>query len=262
MKYLLTCIVLLSSIQYANADMTLQFKELKSQSLTTYSIKQGQLKFIQSGEQRINLFDHKKQAFISFDPESGKKSMINQAVLDKRISQLNQRRLKKLARVENDINKKGRNFTPAEQEVADSLINLLKYPEMYGEHVLLNVKKTSTSKQINNIDCRVYQLYRAKKHLKDVCIASRKDIKMSHKDYQTLRDFYAFDYNMQTRLMLAMGNSRFSLIDYDKEKIPGIIIEDIDYKNKAITQHLILQSNSAQNLKKALFSLPVTTSKN
>jgi len=53
---------------------------------------------------------------------------------------------------------------------------------------------------------------------------------------------------MQTQLMLAMGKTRFNLIDYAKHNISGLMIESIDYKGTKITQHLILNSTNTRKL--------------
>ena len=63
---------------------------------------------------------------------------------------------------------------------------------------------------------------------------------LSPQEYQTLRSFYAFDYKVLTQIMLAMGKSDFSVIDYEQQKIPGVVIETISYENATITQHLQL----------------------
>jgi len=259
MKNLISCIVLLSWAQYAYGDMTLEFKEIISKGFITYSIKNEHLKFTQSEQSRINLFNQKNQQFISFDPQSGKSALFDEKILELRVNQLNEKRLEKLAKVESNLKKKLQTMSPDEQEVGESLVNLLKYPEMYGEHTHLNVKKLDTLKQIQNIPCQVYQLYRAKKRIKDFCMAEAKDLKMPARDYQTYRGFYAFNYDMQTRLMIAMGNTRFNLVNYKQQKIPGIAIESINYRGSKVTQHLILNQVNTHTLAKTEFTLPQST---
>lgn len=261
MKLILASIVLLSSVQYAHADMTIEYNDVLNKELIIYSIKAKQLKFTQSGQNRINLFNQQKQEFISLDPESGQMSMINEAVLEQRVSQLNQQRLKKLALVERDLSEKLKTMTDDEQKVGESLVNLLKYPEMYGEQTHLILKKTKTSKQVNNINCQVYRLYRVNQRIKDVCIADKKALKISTPDYLTLRNFLDFNYTMQTRIMIAMGNTRFSLIDYKKQNLSGIAIESIEYKDDKIFQHQILNSINTETLSSDDFTLPVSVAK-
>jgi len=261
MKLILASIVLLSSVQYAYADMTIEYNDVLNKELIIYSIKAKQLKFIQSGQNRINLFNQQKQEFISLDPASGQMSMINEAVLEQRVSQLNQQRLKKLALIEHDLAEKLKTMTDDEKKVGESLINLLKYPEMYGEHTHLILKKTKTSKKINNINCQVYRLYRVNQRIKDVCIADKKALNVSTQDYLTLRSFLDFNYTMQTRIMLARGNTRFSLINYKKQNLSGIAIESIEYKDNEIIQHQILNSINTKTLPPGDFTLPVSVSK-
>ncbi len=256
MKIILTCIVLLSSIQYAYADITLEFKEVVSKDLLTYYIKDEQLKFIQSEENRFNLFNQQQQQFISIDLKTAQSAMINENVLNQRISQLNQQRLKKLAQVEHNLNKKLKTMSSTAREVGESLVNVLKYPEVYGEHTQLIVKKSEKSRKILDIPCQVFQLYRAKQLLRDFCVADASSLKILPEDYQTLRSYYAFNYNTQSRLMLAMGKTRFSLIDYEQQKITGVIIESIDYQGAKVTEHLILNSINIDKLPDSGFKLP------
>ncbi|VAW59696.1 hypothetical protein MNBD_GAMMA08-2622 [hydrothermal vent metagenome] len=256
MKFWLAPIVLLSAAQFAHADVTLTFKEIIHSGLVTYSIKNQQIKLIQSNEKRANLFDEKKQQFVSFEPESGKQSIINKDILDKRVAQLNQQRLKKLAQVELQLAKKLQTMSAEEQQVGESLVNVLKYPESYGAHTQLRVKKSNKSKQIQNINCDVYTLFRTKHRLKEFCVAAPSALKINTRDYQTLRSFYAFNYNMQTRLLLAMGKTQFTLVDYEQEKIPGIVIETISYKGADITQHIILESVDTAAIADAAFKRP------
>ncbi|MCW8933995.1 MAG: hypothetical protein OQK98_04670 [Gammaproteobacteria bacterium] len=258
MKIILICIVLLSSTQYAFGDATLEFKEITSKGLITYKIKDEKLKFTQSTQERINLFNRNKLEFISFDPESGVSSVFNNDVLKQRVSQLTQQRLKKLSQVELKLEEKLKTMTPEQQEAGESLINILKYPDLYGEHTLLKINKSDTSKEINNITCQLYQVYRAKQLIKDFCMASAKSLKLSPEDYLTQRSFYAFNYNMQSQLMIAMGKTRFSLVDYDKHDIDGVLIESIDYRDSTIQQHLILNSISHDKVDKSEFTLPKT----
>jgi hypothetical protein len=44
-------------------------------------------------------------------------------------------------------------------------------------------------------------------------------------DYLTLRDFYHFNYSTQTQILLAMGKSDFSHVDFEQENIAGIPVE-------------------------------------
>jgi len=256
MKIIFTCIVLLSSIHYAYADATLEYKEITSKGLIKYIIKGEKLKFTQSTQARLNLFNHKQQQFISFDPKSGLSSMVNNDVLKQRVSQLTQQRLKKLSQVELKLEKKLQTMTPEQQQAGESLINILKYPDMYGEHTLLKVKKSDKSKQILNTTCQVYQVYRAKKLIREICMASKKSLKLDSEDYLTQRSFYAFNYKMQSQIMIAMGKTRFSLVDYDQHDMDGVLIESIDYKDSAIQQHLKLNTISLKKVNASEFALP------
>lgn len=260
MKKLLTCIVLLSFSHYASADITFEFKDIKStnkQHSVTYKLKNHLLKLTESTSKRINIYNHATDQFVSHDLETGKSSMLNEQVLNQRINQLNQKRLKKLVTVEKEVSAKLKTMTADEQKVGESLINILKYPEMYGEHTLLSVKASIKQKQIADINCQVYELYRNTELLKEFCLADAKSLKISAQEYKTFRNFYNFEYKTQSRLMLALGKTDFVLVDYEQQKIPGIIIETISYKKNKTIQHLILKSFNSHDLADTEFS-PIT----
>ncbi len=256
MKYILA-IVLLYTTQYAFADATLVFidAQLKDKQHTiTYNIRENQLKLAETGSDRINIYNQSTQQFISFEPKSGKSSMINESILNKRVAQFKKKRIEKVTQVEKELEVKLKTMSKKEQEVGQSLLNMLRYPELYGEHTRLNVHAISKTRQITNIECKTYLLYRDKQLLKEYCFADAKTLNINEQEYRTMRSFYAFDYNMQTQLMLALGESDFSLIDFEKENIPGIVIETISYKDSDITQHLLLKSFNADKLPDSTFT--------
>lgn len=260
MKQIYLLIVLLYSSQYAFADITIKYKDLLSGKPAyglEYSIRGNQLKFVETGSSRVNIFNAKNTSFISYDPQTGKRALFNEQILDQRVREFNQRRLKKLSAVEKDLEKHLKTMTEKEQEVGQSLINLLKYPDLYGKHTLLKITPMPQQKQIDNISCQSYQLHREKQLLKEYCLADASSLNMSTEEYRTLRRFYAFDYAMQTRLMLALGQTDFSLVDYDQQKMPGVIIETIRYKHDQPVQHLILDGFHKQPLKNTDFSLNI-----
>lgn len=257
MKLYLTAIVLLSLGQYAVADTTLEFKNLRKpgkQDSILYQIKDHKLRFTESSSARVNLYDSKKQQFITLDPNTKKAEMFNKEVLDARVAQFNQQRLLKLSKIEKELQKKLKIMSKKEQEVGESIVNQLKFPEFYGEHTLLRVNALKSSKKIGEVECEIFQLIKKKQRLREYCVANAAALGMNDNDYQTLRSFYAFDYNMLTRLMLAMGKSNFELIDYEKEKMLGIVIEVISYKGDSISQHQMLTSFNIDTLSKDIFA--------
>jgi len=259
MKLYMPVIVLLSLSHYAVADTTLEFKNLHNaskQSSILYPIKDKQLRFTESGSARVNLFDSGKQQFITYDPDSKTSEMFNQQILDARVAQFNQQRMLKISRVEKELEKKLKNMTQKEKEIGESIVNQLKYPEFYGEHTLLSVNALQSTKKIGDVECKIFQLIKKKQRLKELCLAEPSSLGMSKDDYQTLRSFYAFDYNMLTRLMLAMGKSNFDLIDYEKEKMQGVIVEVISYKEDSISKHQILTSFNSNALDEDIYALP------
>ena len=264
MKLLLTGIVLLYTSQYAFADSTLEFKDLISQDNShklTFNIKKDLLKFQESGSDRLNLFNQADTQFTSQELKTGKKSVINTQILQKRVNQLTAKRLNKLSKVEKQVENKLKDMSDTEQEVGETVLTQLKYPEMYGEQNLLIIKPIDKNKEIASVSCQVHQLFKKNKLVKEYCLASAKGLKMSPQNYKTLRSFYEFDYHMQSQIMLAMGKSNFNLVDFNKQKIPGVVVETIGYKDNKVSQHLILTSFSNQALGDDIFALKKDTHK-
>ncbi len=258
MKIILIGIVLLSSLQYAFADTTLIYSDqliAKSKPTVTYSIKDNRLKLVESGQNKVNVYNRKTEEFVSYEASSGKRSLLNKDILNKRTKQLNKDRLKTVVEVEKKLQKDLPNMTPAQQETAETLINLYRYPEFYGEHTSLIVRKLKSTKQVNGIECQPYQLYKITNLLKTFCFANAESLKMSEEEYQTLRSFYAFNYTMQSQILIALGDTKFSIIDYDQHAMPGVIIEEIAYEKSKIIQHSILKHFNNQAIQNADFSI-------
>ena len=258
MKKCLFAIVLLSTSQYAAADVTFKFNQQKSnstQSTYTYQIKAHLLRFSETKSNRKNIFDRQKQQFHRFDPNTGEPSMLNEQLLNIHLTRLNQHREERLAEVENKLGAKIKNMSAIEQQTAESLLNQLKYPDLYGEHTLLKLKPANETRRINNIECSVYQLFKKDTLIRSYCMASALALKIKPQEYRTLREFYAFDYNLQSKMLLAMGKTSFTIIDFEQHSMPGIAIETVSYKNNKKHNHLILQSVNYHSLEDSLFDL-------
>lgn len=258
MKIIYLAIVLLYLGQYAHADVTLEYKdqlESNSPPSITYQIKQHLLKMSESDSKRINIFDAHKQEFVTFDVATGNKWPLNKQVLKQRIDHLNQQRLEKIAEVERGLEDKLKNLSEEQQAISESLINQLRYPEYYGDHTRLQVKAVDKYKQIKQLKCRIYQLYQNNSLIKQFCITDADSLNMTPQEYKTLRGFYAFNYHTFSQLMLASGRSNFTLVDYDQQNMPGVIIETIDYQSNKISQHLTLDTFTASTLDSSIFSI-------
>jgi len=254
MKLLYPLALLLLLIKPVLADSTLIFKTFNNEakSSLTYHIKGKKLRLTEENSPSINIYDDVTQAFNSNNKETGKTSHIDSAILEQEITRLNQHRMMKIAETEKQLKEKLKAMSDKETLLVESLINQLKYPEFYGAHTLLKIEKTGSSKIISNIDCDVYNIKRGDSLLKQVCIANNKALKLGD-DFDTLRNFYRFNYNTQTRLMLASGKSDFTLIDYQQENIDGIPIEVIIKSEKGDRLEILLDSISVKPLETKLF---------
>jgi hypothetical protein len=254
MKLLYPLALLLLLIKPAFADSALTFKTYHNdiESTLTYYIKDQKLRLFEENSPRINIYDKASQIFSSRDKETGKTSRIDSAILAHQIELLNKKRMIKLSEVEKQLREKLGSMDDKEREIAESLINQLKYPEFYGAHTFIKIIKTSLSKTISNINCDVYNIKRGDTLLKQACIASSDTLKLGD-DFSTLDDFYRFNYSTQTRLMLATGKTDFTNVDYHQENIDGIPIEVITKSEKEDRLEIILHSVSTKPLEAALF---------
>lgn len=258
MKRYLSAIVLLYTGQYALADTTFEFNRLKdgkSQPVNTYYIKAQQLKYAEASSENMNIYQHDIQQFNAFDSKTAGVSTLNEELLNKHIFELNKQRLDKLREVETKLQQKIKDMNAVQQQAAESLINQLKYPEFYGQHTLLKIKPVSNTRLVNKIECKPYQLYRNDILLRQFCMATPESLKMSKKDYQTLRGFYAFDYKMQSKVLIAMGKTGFTMIDYEQQNMPGVVIEILTYKDKQTIHHVALGDFNHQALSDSIFTL-------
>ncbi len=267
MKQLAFAIVLLYSLQFqtAFADSTLHFSQLgpkQSKSIQHYQIKAHLLRLSDSQSPRINLFNSLAEEFISIDPESRNLSKLNEQILQQRLQLLDKKRKQHIRKIETQMENEMAKMSKKEQEIAASLLNQLKYPDLYGAHTLLELTPSIETRTIQDIPCTVYKLYRDTTHIKSFCIAQASELKMDQHEYKTLRDFYLFDYSTQSRIMLASGKGDFELVNLNKHKIPGIIIEQISYHKGEITNHLILSKLEHTPLDDELFKLDTNTKTN
>ncbi len=260
MKPSLLLIVLLSvlQVQISVADTTLNynlFQNGQNSQQLSYQLREHHLRLTDNVSKRINLFDSDSQQFVSQRQGSDQFSMLNMEILEQRVNQLNQKRMQEVAEIEKKLQARLNTMSTKEQEVGVGVINQLKYPDLYGEHTLLRTYTTGKTKTIDGIECEVIQLKREATLLKEYCMAGSKELGLSAKEYKTLRSFYRFDYTSQSRIMLAMGKSRFDIIDYDKHEMPGVVIEMNTYKDNKLQQQLVLAGVNHKPLKEGLFSL-------
>ncbi|MCW8909678.1 MAG: hypothetical protein OQK76_03545 [Gammaproteobacteria bacterium] len=258
MKLNLVLIALLLAYNPSHADTTIMFKipdNTHKQNTHTYYIKGSLLRLVEEGRNKINVFDQSKEEFTTIDQATGNISRINQDIVNQHIEKLNKQRLDKLKSVETELNKKLQSMDADKKEAAELLMNKLKYPEFYGEHSYLQTTKTSTTKHINNIECHIYNVTLQKNLVRQICMASLDKLKISPQDYTTLRAFYKFNYDTQSRIMIAAGKASFTFVDFEDRKIPGIPVEVTIFTEQGSKQEQILDQIKNTPLDKDLFEI-------
>lgn len=259
MKCYLTAIVLLSLSQYAVADATLNYSQTQADHKPysfTFLISEQRLRVDESDSDRINLFRQSGSEFSSYNPQNQQLDLINPAILKARVDALNEQRLQRIKQIEAELQQKLAKMSDTEQEVGEALLNQMKYPAAYGEHTEIKVIPLKDRKTVAGIECQVFQLLKQQQRIKEFCMAPAQALGLSTQDYQTLRSFYAFDYSMVSQLMLAMGKSDFTVIDYDAHDIPGVVLEVIEFNQQQISQHTELTSFSLEPLRAEQLRLP------
>ena len=258
MRLNLLLITLLLSTQTGHADSTLVFTlpgNSMSENHLTYYIKEGRLRIKESGNRKINVFDQEKQEFTSFDPDTGNISRINSDIIKQHLEKLNKQRLDRLKAIEKDLSQKLETMTTEKKEIAEVLINKLRYPEFYGDHTFLKSSKTSNIKKINDIECQVYNVNLNQKLVRQICMTSADKTKMKNNDYQTLRSFYKFNYDVQSQMSLAAGKTSFTYIDYEQHEIPGIPAEISVFNEQGSQLEQVLDKISHEPVDKTLFDI-------
>ena len=251
-------LLLLAITQSAFADATLTFKSFAgkdSQHSIIYYIKNGLLRFSEQDSKRINIYDKSRQVFLSIDQEKQTISRIDKDILSKHVEALQRQRLVALAEAEKKVSEQLKSGDINEKSLAESVINQLRYPEFYGAHTFLKTEKTTVTKNLNNIDCQIYNISRNNQLLKQVCMADYKSMGLTSGDYDTLRQFYRFDYTTQTQLLIAQGKTNFVLIDYDEENIDGLPIEITTISENENKLILLLDKTDSGTLDSSLFEV-------
>ncbi len=251
-------IVLLSVTAYqaAFADTTLVYSLSQGKDNTlqmSYQIRQHQVRITDDLSPRVNLYDSQKQQFTSLDNKTRKISLMNMNILNQRVTELNQERLERVKTVEKQLEQKLKDMPDKEKNIGISLLNQLKYPDLYGEHTLLELKKGDSEKTIQDIPCKSYHLVKQDQVLKDYCIAPATALGMTNEEARSLGSLYQFEYTTQSKLSLAMGRSNFRQADFKKAGINGIIIEQLDYNEGKPGVHRILKRVDHGKLEAELF---------
>ena len=259
MKLNFVLIALLLANNLSHADTTLIFKQsddtLKKETFFTYYIKDGQLRLTEEGNNKINVFTQNKDEFTSINQDTGNISRINKDIVNQHVEKLNKQRLEKLKSVETELNKKLQTMAPDKKEIAELLINKLKYPEFYGEHTYLEAKKTTTTKHINNIECQVYNVNLQETLVRQICMMPYDKLNISPQDYATLRAFYQFNYSTQSQISIAAGNTSFTYVDFEAKNMQGIPAEITLFTERGSKQDHVLYQVKNTLLDKTLFEI-------
>ena len=258
MKLNLVLIALLLATRLSHADTTVIYKlpdYNNSENFLTYYIKNNLLRFKEEGKNKTNVFDPAKQEFTSVDRDTGNISRINEDIVNQQAEKLNKERLDKLKAVEAEFSQKLQSMDANKKQIAEVLMNKLKYPEFYGDQAYLSSQKTTTRKHINGIECQVYSVNLHDKLIRQICMASMDKLGISKDDYTTLRAFYKFNYNIQSRMLLAAGKASYTFIDYEEHNIEGIPLEVTAFTDHGSTQEQLLHKISNDPLNSALFDI-------
>jgi len=119
----------------------------------------------------------------------------------------------------------------------------------------METKKKKTSKHINDIKCLIYNVTLHENLVRQICMAPVDELKISNQDYATLRAFYKFNYNTQSRMMLAAGKSSFTYVDFEAKNMPGVPAEiRLFTKQGSVQDHILYQVDNT-TLDKGLFEI-------
>lgn len=228
------------SISFGDTQLDFIIQDKGGKSKLSYLIQDNKIRIQEEKSRKVNVFDSKTQVYTSFDPDTGKQYQITDALITQKVERLNKDRHLRIQQAEQKLQQKISKLDPQQQEMTESLINQLKYPDLYGQQTQLEVHPTTTHKTVMDVACQVYNLKRFDNLIKTYCMADPKALGLSQPEYTSLRNFFRFNYSTQTRLLLARGDSGFEMIDYDEKNMPGVPIEIIDNKpDKPVTIQLL-----------------------
>ncbi len=259
MKKWLICCLLVTVHHTASGDARLDFLRYTPEGRSlhfSYLIKNQRLRLVAPGSQRFNLFDSQQQAFISLNLQNGNMARMDKRILAQRASQLNHKRLQRLEKIYQEMDKKRPTMSEKEWELTEEVKTQMKYPDQYGTYTLNKLEKTTIQQKIANINCQLYTLKRKNKHLKNLCIANRKQLGISTHDFATLQAYEEFNYQTQSQIMLAMGDANFELVSLKEQQINGVIIKEESIQNKASKTQLVLTKVSTQEIDEEQLKLP------
>lgn len=232
LSVLLLVTSLLPGICSGDTQLDFMIQDKQAKSKLSYLIRDHQIRVDDGNTKRINIYDAGKRVYDSYAPGKDKHYRITDELISRKVESLDKARRQRIQETEQRLQDKINQLKPEQQQALESLINQLKYPDLYGQQTRLSIHPIKKTHQVQQVKCQLYRLERDDKLLKTFCMAERKDLGLSVDEYKSMRSLLQFNYSVQTRLLMARGESGFTMVDYEEKNMPGIPIEIIDHTGK------------------------------
>ncbi len=183
-------LLLLAATTSAQADATLTYQS-KRTGKNVVMIHDGMVRMAtqqpQGGGQAVSIYDGHKDRFIVLDDAKRSYLVMDKATVSeqaKRLRAMQQQMMAQMRERMKDMPEEQRKML--EQQMAQ----FEKGRQGAGPKV--EVRKTGKTDVVNGIRCEYYQSYIDGRPMSEACIAAARSLGLSDKDYQAMKDMFAF----------------------------------------------------------------------
>lgn len=120
-------------------------------------------------------------------------------------------------------------------------------------HEQRRVVKTKRRQTIKGVRCTNHKVYRGKKKLGVLCVASRSAVKMTRSDYKALKAYHQYGIKITAFTRKAAGPFAYRIDDFIMTNVNGVVI---DSKASRRSKSLKMTRISRRRLSGSLFRVP------
>lgn len=120
-------------------------------------------------------------------------------------------------------------------------------------HEKRRVVKTKRRQTIKGVRCTNHKVYRGKKKLGVLCVASRSAVKMTRSDYKALKAYHRYGIKMTAFSKKAAGPFAYRIDDFIMTNVNGVVIQS---KASRRSKSLKMTRVSRKRLPGSLFKIP------
>jgi hypothetical protein len=240
-------VAMLIALGAANADTTLSFNDGRQPEPTSFLIKDGKV-LMQGkdpdGGEFASIYVSSKNHFIVVDYGHQSYYIMDKAMLDKQMKLMEDMRRQMKQQMQAQMQQLPEDQRKMMQQRMDTMLNPPKPPPM-------KITNTGKTEDINGISCKTFEVYRGENRVREVCVAKTSAIKMSEKDYKTLRSMFAYMKDIaETMAKQSPMDSADGAMMADMEGVP---VEMRDLRRNIVSR---LEGVSSKEINAKLFEVP------